>query len=142
MNNQRINTSTNSERTPGDDPTVTQLLRHSYAPPSDTAYWAIFEQRLLIRLRESGPVAWWAVFSEWRSAGMVAAAIALIIAGAAVVREQRHLASMRDVAAAEAVTTVFENSSDEVTIPPGSTTPRTRISRPAPPDRYTNAVKP
>ena len=58
-------------------PAVTALLRSMYAPPSNPAYWSGLEQRIISRLRENGPVAWWAVFSEWRSAGMIAAAVAL-----------------------------------------------------------------
>ncbi len=144
MIDQNINTNSNnsSARSAGDDPAVTTLLRNNYAAPTDPAYWANFEQRLLTRLRESGPVAWWAVFSEWRSAGMVAAALALIIAGAAVIREQQQIASMRDVAAGAAVTTVFENSSDEVTIAAGAVARGAVTPRPVSPGRYIDAIKP
>ncbi|MEP6764498.1 MAG: hypothetical protein ABJB66_09320 [Gemmatimonadaceae bacterium] len=140
MNDQQINTS--SSKNSGDDPAVTTLLRHSYSAPTDAAYWATLEQRVMTRLRESGPIAWWAVFSEWRSAGMVAAAIALIIAGAAVIREQQQIASMRDVVAGAAISTVFESPSDEITIAVSPKAADSLRARKGLPERYLDVIKP
>jgi anti-sigma-K factor RskA len=140
MNDQTTNNS--SSKNTGDDASVTTLLRQTYAAPADAAYWANLEQRVMTRLRESGPIAWWAVFSEWRSAGMVAAAIALIIAGAAVIREQQQIASMRDVAAGEAVSAVPESPSDEITIPVSPKAADTARARKGLPERYLDVIKP
>ncbi|MBL0169392.1 MAG: hypothetical protein IPP90_01520 [Gemmatimonadaceae bacterium] len=76
-----------NERSAGADPDVTALLRAAYAAPPDEGYWTSLEQRVLARLNDSPVVAWWSVLAEWRTAGAVAATIALLLAGATVVRE-------------------------------------------------------
>jgi len=77
----------NNERSTGADPDVTALLRAAYAAPRDDSYWQGLEQRVMSRLNDSPVVAWWSVLSEWRTAGMVAATLALLLAGATIVRE-------------------------------------------------------
>ena len=106
--------------------------------PSDQAYWTGLEQRVIAGLRENGPVAWWAVFSEWRSAGMVAAAVALLIAGAAIVREQQVIANTRDMAAGAAAFTVFDSTYDgqAIALTPG------KHARLDAPERYIDLIKP
>ncbi len=79
---------TDKGRSDGADPALTNLLRTAYtAPPGDT-YWAGLEQRVMARIKESAPLAWWTVFSEWRTAGLIAATFALLLAGAAMVRDR------------------------------------------------------
>lgn len=51
-----------SLRSDGDNPALTALLRSTYTAPTDDEYWAGLEQRVLAHIRESGPIAWWAVF--------------------------------------------------------------------------------
>ncbi len=77
---------TNHGRSDGEDPTISALLRTAYAAPTSTNYWAGLEQRVLARVKDAQPLAWWTVFSEWRTAGLVAATLALLLAGAATVR--------------------------------------------------------
>lgn len=111
------------ERSPGADPAVTTLLRAAYAPPADEAYWKTLEARVMSRLQEATPEAWWTVLSEWRSAGLVAATLALLIAGGTVVREQQRAETERQLAAVAAYYTVFDDSDDlsmTITIPPDS----------------------
>jgi anti-sigma-K factor RskA len=140
MNTEPTNNSTS--RSAGDHPAVSALLRSAYAAPTDAAYWAGLEQRVLARLRESGPITWWAVFSEWRSAGLVAAAAALLITGAAIVHEQRVIAETRELAAGAALFTVFDSTSEGVGIalrPSSVSAPRGRLDVP---ERYLEVIRP
>lgn len=75
-----------NERSAGEDPVVTSLLRAAYTAPDDDSYWQQLEQRVMTRISESPVVAWWSVMSEWRTAGAIAATIALLLAGATVLR--------------------------------------------------------
>ncbi len=70
------------------DPRLTAMLRTTYAAPSATEYWSGLEQRVLARLGDVRPLAWWSAFAEWRTVGMVAATLALLLSGAALVRHQ------------------------------------------------------
>lgn len=118
---------TGTERSPGADPAVTALLRAAYAAPADDTYWESFEQRVMSRIAESAPVAWWAVFSEWRQAGVIAATIALLLAGATMVREQQLAEGARQMAAGAAYYTIFDDFDGDVSVaftaPEGETTP-------------------
>jgi len=92
-----------NERSAGADPDVTALLRAAYAAPRDEGYWTGLEQRVMSRLNESPVVAWWSVLSEWRTAGAIAATIALLLAGATVVREVTLDRSTRETVARAAI---------------------------------------
>lgn len=63
-------------------------LRGLYAPPADPAYWAGLEQRVLARIqsRADAGIEWWQVVGGWGRAGAIAAGIAVLVAGAAVVQ--------------------------------------------------------
>ena len=61
------------------------------------------EQRVMSRLNESPVVAWWSVLSEWRTAGAIAATIALLLAGATVVREVTIDQTTRETVARAAI---------------------------------------
>lgn len=87
-----------NERSSGADPEISALLRAAYAAPRDDAYWHGLEQRVLARLGESPVVAWWSVMAEWRTAGAVAATIALLLAGATMVREVTMERTARETA--------------------------------------------
>lgn len=78
----------NRGRSESADPSITALLRATYSAPRADGYWTGLEQRILARVQEAQPLAWWSVFSEWRTAGLIAATLALMLAGAAVVRER------------------------------------------------------
>lgn len=120
----------------------TQLLQSEYAAPSDATYWAGLEQRVMTRLRETTPVAWWAVFSEWRQAGMVAAAAVILVAGATAVHEQQLSKASREEAAAAAAFTVFDSTSEPINIAmpqPSASGKRARLSAP---ERYLDLIRP
>ncbi len=119
-----------NERSAGADPDVTALLRAAYAAPRDEGYWQGLEQRVLSRLNESPVVAWWSVLSEWRTAGAVAATIALLLAGGTVVREVTLERSARETVARAAIDSGVPV--DEATFSFGA---RTRLPADAP-ERY------
>ncbi|HEY0928678.1 MAG TPA: hypothetical protein VGE27_02060 [Gemmatimonas sp.] len=102
-------------RSPGADPQVTAMLRAHYAAPQDNALWAKQEQRIMqslpLRLgkvvQELRP-SWWSGFAELRTAelrtaGLIAATLALLAAGATFVRDQAANAKARELAAREVV---------------------------------------
>ncbi|MEO7997870.1 MAG: hypothetical protein ABI852_10520 [Gemmatimonadaceae bacterium] len=159
-------------RSAGDDPALTRLLRNTYAAPADAEYWAGFEQRILAqvsdthllqgvyaaptdatywtgleqrvmsRLRDNGPVAWWAVFSEWRSAGMVAAAAVILVAGATAVHERQVYQASREAAAAAAAFTVFDSTSEPINIAMPTPSAGDKRARLAAPERYLDLIRP
>jgi hypothetical protein len=96
---------TNRERSAGADPSVTMLLRAEYAPPASEEYWASLQDRIMARLQDTTPVAWWMAISEWRTVALVAATIALLVTGAAVMREQALDSEARLAAAGAAYRT-------------------------------------
>lgn len=170
MNSQDDNNS--SVRSVGDDPALTSLLRtvyaaptesaywagleqrvmaqvsdtallvSEYAAPSDDSYWAGLEQRVMSRLRENTPVAWWAVFSEWRQAGLVAAAAVILVAGATAVHENQVYKASKEEAAAAAAFTVFDSTSDPINIAMPQTSPNAKRARLAAPERYLDLIRP
>jgi hypothetical protein len=66
------------------DPRITAALRALMAPPGDAAYWSALEATMLARLAEEDD--WTAPFARWKSAGLIAAALAALVTGAALVR--------------------------------------------------------
>lgn len=74
----------NDERLDGALPEpVLRAVRTMHAPPTDERYWDTLETRVMARIaaaRDDG--AWWATFERWRAAGLIAAAAALLFAGA------------------------------------------------------------
>ena len=50
-------------------------------------------------IHESPAVTWWAVLSEWKTAGAIAATLALLLAGATMVRDLTGAQTDREVAA-------------------------------------------
>jgi len=78
------------------DPRITSALRALLAAPHDAAYWSALESRILARVAEDED--WAAQLARWTGAGLIAAAVAALIAGAALVRahdmEAREMATM------------------------------------------------
>jgi len=92
-----------NERSAGADADVTALLSAAYAAPRDEGYWDSLEQRVMSRLNDSPVVAWWAVLSEWRMAGAIAATVAMLLAGATVAREVTAERTEREMALRQAI---------------------------------------
>ncbi len=115
----------------GSDSTLTALLRSTYAAPTDASYWSGLEQRVLLRVRQNGPVAWW-----------VAAAAAIFLVGATTIREQQENALARERAAMAIEANPFDLSVEPVNIatsPRASSSPRGRSSAP---ERYLDLIRP
>jgi hypothetical protein len=119
-----------NERSAGADPALTALLRDAYAAPVDDGYWQGFEQRIMARLSDSPVVSWWSVMSEWRTAGAVAATIALLLAGATVARDVTQQRTTRESVARAAIETGMPV--DDATVSIGR---RQRLA-PDAPERY------
>jgi hypothetical protein len=68
-------------------PSLTRLLREAYAPPDDLHYWDRLEARIMAGIRgrtdRGAPDGWAAAFQAWARAGLAAACIAAVAAGAA-----------------------------------------------------------
>lgn len=83
----------------GGDGELTPALRDLYQAPADDAYWAGLEARILARtvgapVADIQPVAWWQVMGSWSRAGLAAAGLAALLAGAAAMRARE--ANLRD----------------------------------------------
>ena len=129
---------TNMERSPGADPTVTMLLRAAYAPP-DKEFWVGLEQRIRARLQEVPSASWWSVLSEWRTAGLIAATLALLVTGATIMRDQALDAATRRLAAG----TAYFNAEGLPEGIPVTITIKSRDSIPESlPERYLNPFQP
>ena len=80
---------TDHRLTPSEDE-VTEALRALYAAPSEPGYWSALESRILAHVaRGSQLEGWWFAFGEIARPALAAAAILVLVAGAAVVHTQR-----------------------------------------------------
>ena len=61
-----------------------EALRALMAPPGDDTYWDSLHADIMSRLSETEGQAWWAVLSRWARPALAAAAVTMLIAGAAV----------------------------------------------------------
>ena len=70
---------------------VTDALRALYAPPADERYWDALEARILARVARggNGSERWWSALAEMARPTLAAAAILVLVAGAAVVHTRR-----------------------------------------------------
>lgn len=128
---------------PDADPRVTDLLRGHYAAPQDETYWNGLEARVMlgvtrsiVRIHDLRP-AWWSGFGEFRTAdirnaGLIAATIGLLVAGATFVREAELDATARAMAQRAAVESALPLPLEDATL-----TSRARSSLPEDaPERY------
>lgn len=77
------------------DDDLTRELTALYAPPGDAAYWTALEQRVLARLATpEGADEWWSVPEKWLRVGLVAAGIAVLLAGSFIVRTHAQASRM------------------------------------------------
>jgi hypothetical protein len=91
-----------------DDDELTRELRAIYTPPLDPAYWILLEQRIMARL-ELGVDEWWSIPEKWLRVGLVAAGIAVIVAGSLLLRTQTQASRMAyDTIANPAAADAFE----------------------------------
>ncbi len=71
------------------DPRILSALRALYAPPSDEQFWDASEQRVMARVLGRSSTEWWQVLSGWAHTAAVAAAVAIILAGALLVTSEQ-----------------------------------------------------
>jgi hypothetical protein len=128
---------------PDADPRVTDLLRSHYAAPQDELYWNGLEERVMlgvtrgiVHLNDLRP-AWWSGFGEFRTAdirnvGLIAATIALLVAGATFARNAQLDASARAMAQRAAVESALPLPLDDATL---TSRMRSRLPEDAP-ERY------
>lgn len=64
-------------------------LRALYAPPADEQFWDLSEQRVMARVLGRSSTEWWQVLNGWAHTAAVAAAVAIIVAGALLVTADR-----------------------------------------------------
>jgi hypothetical protein len=77
------------------DDDLTRELRSMYAAPSDMAWWAGLEQRINARIDAAiAADEWWTVPDRWLRTGLIAAGIAVIVAGAMIMRAQTQVSRM------------------------------------------------
>lgn len=112
---------------PDADPRVTDLLRSHYAAPLDETYWNSLEERVMmgvtrgiVRINDLRP-AWWSGFGEFRTAdlrnvGLIAATVALLVAGATFVREAERASNARAMAQRAAVESALPLPLDDATL--------------------------
>lgn len=130
------------------DPHLTALLQAQYAAPSGDDYWPRLEERIMASIRApqrltlavQERLAWWSGFAELRgadlrAAGLVAATLALLAAGATFVRDQAADAHAREMAARAAVESTLPLPIDESTL----TRARSHLP-PDAPERYLNPL--
>ena len=69
---------------------VTESLRAHYAAPSDPGYWSALEARILAHVaRGAHAERWWSALAEMARPALAAAAILVLVAGAAVVHTRQ-----------------------------------------------------
>jgi hypothetical protein len=115
------------------------LLRAAYAPPADDDYWAGLQQRIVSRLQDAPSVTCWSAICEWRTVGLVAATLALLVSGATIMRDQALDATSRRIAAG----TVYVNPAEVPEGVPVVITVHARDSVPQNmPERFLNPFEP
>lgn len=77
------------------DDDLTRELRAIYVAPSEASWWAGLEQRINARIDAAvAAEEWWTVPERWLRVGLVAAGLAVIVAGALIMRSQTQVAHM------------------------------------------------
>lgn len=68
---------------------LTDALRAHYTAPADERYWDALEARILAHVARRGTEGWWSALAELARPALAAAAILVLLAGAAVVHTQQ-----------------------------------------------------
>jgi hypothetical protein len=110
---------------------VSDALRAHYAPPVEESYWDALEARILAHVARGGDVdGWWSALSDMARPALAAAAILVLVAGAAVVHTRQLEA--RDTYASvisAASPPSIESSARTSTTPDGDATVNYILSR-------------
>ena len=69
---------------------LTEAMREQYAAPTDPGYWSALEARILAHVARGGQVeGWWSALAGMARPALAAAAVLVLVAGAAVVRTRQ-----------------------------------------------------
>ncbi len=71
------------------DAELTNALRALYAAPADERYWDALEARILAHVARGGSERWWSALADMARPALAAAAILVLVAGAAVVHTRQ-----------------------------------------------------
>ena len=71
------------------DVELTDALRTHYAAPGDPGYWEMLEARILARVAGDQVDGWWSALAGMARPALAAAAILILVAGAAVVHTRQ-----------------------------------------------------
>lgn len=77
----------------GREDDLTRALRQVYAAPADPSYWESLEARIMARIRGESD-GWWMPLSGWGPIGLIAAGLALAVAGLTLTRAHNANASL------------------------------------------------
>ncbi|HET7565518.1 MAG TPA: hypothetical protein VFJ96_11020 [Gemmatimonadaceae bacterium] len=77
----------------GREDDLTRALRQVYAAPADPSYWESLEARIMARVRGESD-GWWMPLSGWGPVGLIAAGLALVVAGLTVTHAREEEARM------------------------------------------------
>jgi len=93
-----------------EDDELTRELRAIYAPPPHANYWTTFEQRIMARVYAGASAGrWWSVPESWLRTGLLAAGLALAVAGSLLIRSQARSSRLAyDTIANPVAADVFE----------------------------------
>jgi hypothetical protein len=73
----------------GREDDLTSTLRDLYAPPADEGYWSDLAQRVMARIASEAECdVWWQPFARLARVGVLAAGVALTIAGISVTHDR------------------------------------------------------
>jgi hypothetical protein len=102
---------------------LTEALREHYAAPSDPGYWSALEARILAHVARGGNVdGWWSALAEMARPALAAAAILVLVAGAAVVHTRRIDAREAYESVISAGPPSIETAARTSTVPDGDAT--------------------
>ena len=112
------------------DMELTDALRAHYAAPADAGYWESLESRILAHVTRGGQIdAWWSALGDLARPALAAAAILVLVAGAAVVHTKQLDAHNAYVSVISPVPPSVETAARASSLPDGDATIEYLLSR-------------
>jgi len=109
---------------------LTDALRAHYAAPSDAGYWESLEARILARVAQGGQIdGWWSALGDLARPALAAAAILVLVAGAAVVHTRQADARSAYVSVISPAPPSVETAARTSSLPDGDATIEYMLSR-------------
>jgi hypothetical protein len=102
---------------------LTESLRVHYAAPNDPSYWEALEARILAHVARGGQIdGWWSALAGMARPALAAAAILVLVAGAAVVHTRRLDARNAYASVISAAPPSVETAARSSSLPDGDAT--------------------